>query len=273
MYAPTFVMIYIKCNTTSGKQIFEIRKPSKFNVPGWSERAKELNALAERLDYCLTSYRYGRFTWITEMIMKFLSENEDRLRSPSMLTKLQRREWLWFWKEIKALSPKTESRSPLVLRSLVDDVLTGRTEVDDPAPPVPRSLSMTTCITDPSRCPEVSMTESFTDPSPPVRRSFDYDVCHRPDRSGSPKSQWRRVSPTPPLRCPEVSMTTCITDPSPPVPRSLDDDMCHLFTILNRNLNGMRCTLTFLQILNLVHKIDVHIYVYMCRCNIIDIQI
>ena len=28
----------------SGKQIFRMRKPSKFNVPGWNERAKELNA-------------------------------------------------------------------------------------------------------------------------------------------------------------------------------------------------------------------------------------
>ena len=28
----------------SGKQIFGMRTPSKFNVPGWNERAKELNA-------------------------------------------------------------------------------------------------------------------------------------------------------------------------------------------------------------------------------------
>ena len=28
----------------SGKQIFGMQKPSKFNVPGWNERAKELNA-------------------------------------------------------------------------------------------------------------------------------------------------------------------------------------------------------------------------------------
>ena len=28
----------------SGKQIFGMRKPSKFNVPGWNEQAKELNA-------------------------------------------------------------------------------------------------------------------------------------------------------------------------------------------------------------------------------------
>ena len=28
----------------SGKQIFGMQKPSKFNIPGWNERAKELNA-------------------------------------------------------------------------------------------------------------------------------------------------------------------------------------------------------------------------------------
>ena len=27
----------------SGRQIFGMRKPSKFNVPGWNEQAKELN--------------------------------------------------------------------------------------------------------------------------------------------------------------------------------------------------------------------------------------
>ena len=28
----------------SGEQIFGMRKPSNFNVPGWNERAKKLNA-------------------------------------------------------------------------------------------------------------------------------------------------------------------------------------------------------------------------------------
>ena len=28
----------------SGKDIFGMQKPSKFNVPGWNKRAKELNA-------------------------------------------------------------------------------------------------------------------------------------------------------------------------------------------------------------------------------------
>ena len=38
--------------------------------------------------------------------MKFLLENEDQLRSQSMLSKLQRGECNDFWKEIKALKPK-----------------------------------------------------------------------------------------------------------------------------------------------------------------------
>ena len=36
-----------------GKQIFGMRKPSKFNVPGWNERAKELNArYREAVSHC-----------------------------------------------------------------------------------------------------------------------------------------------------------------------------------------------------------------------------
>ena len=41
--------------------------------------------------------------------MKFLRENEKKLRSQSMLSKLQRGECNAFWKEIKALKPKKES--------------------------------------------------------------------------------------------------------------------------------------------------------------------
>ena len=84
----------------SGKQIFGMRKPSKCNVPGWNERAKELNAryreavshwnivgcprsgpLVELKCRARAAFRYE---------MKFLKENEDQLRSQSMLSKLQR---------------------------------------------------------------------------------------------------------------------------------------------------------------------------------------
>ena len=41
--------------------------------------------------------------------IKFLRENEDQLRSQSMLSKLQRGEWNDFCKEIKALKPEKKS--------------------------------------------------------------------------------------------------------------------------------------------------------------------
>ena len=42
--------------------------------------------------------------------MKFLRDNEDQLHSQSMLSKLRKGESNDFWKEIKALNPKKESR-------------------------------------------------------------------------------------------------------------------------------------------------------------------
>ena len=96
-----------------------MRKPSKFNVPGWNERAKELNAqyreavshwniagrprsgpLAELKCRAQTAFRHE---------IKFLRKNEDQLRCQSKLSKLQRRKCNDFWKEIKALNPKKKS--------------------------------------------------------------------------------------------------------------------------------------------------------------------
>ena len=105
----------------SGKQIFGMREPSKFNVPGWNERAKELHARyrkavshwniagssrsgprAELKCWARAAFRHE---------MKFLRENEDQLRSRSMLSKLQRGECNDFWKKINALNPKKKSLS------------------------------------------------------------------------------------------------------------------------------------------------------------------
>ena len=96
-----------------------MRKPSKFNVQGWNERARELNAryreavsrwniacrpksgpLAELKCRTRADFRHE---------MKFLRENEDQFRSQSILSKLKRSECNDFWKEIKALNPKKES--------------------------------------------------------------------------------------------------------------------------------------------------------------------
>ena len=47
--------------------------------------------------------------------MKFLKENEDQLRSQSMISKRPRGECNDFWKEIKALNLKKQSLPPTVL--------------------------------------------------------------------------------------------------------------------------------------------------------------
>ena len=76
----------------SGKEIFGVRKPSKLNVPGLNERAKELNVGKGPLEYCWTP-RSGPLAELKCRTraafwheMKFLRENEDQLRSQSMLS-------------------------------------------------------------------------------------------------------------------------------------------------------------------------------------------
>ena len=93
--------------------------PSKFNVSGWNERAKELNArYREAVSHWNIAGRpiSGPLEelkcWVRAAFrheMKFLRENEDQLRSQSMLLKLQMGECNDFWKEIKALTSKKES--------------------------------------------------------------------------------------------------------------------------------------------------------------------
>ena len=103
----------------SGKKIFGMRKPSKFNMPGWNERAKELNAqYREAVSHknIAGRPRSGPFAVLKcralaafRHEMKFLRENEDQLRSQSMLSKLQRGKCNDFWKGIKALNAKEKS--------------------------------------------------------------------------------------------------------------------------------------------------------------------
>ena len=90
----------------------------KIQCTVWNERAKELNAryreavshwniagsprsgpLAEVKGRAPAAFRHE---------MNFLRENEDQLRSQSMLSKLQWGERNDFWNEIKALYPKKE---------------------------------------------------------------------------------------------------------------------------------------------------------------------
>ena len=84
----------------SCKQIFGMRKPSKFNVPAWNERTKELNARCRDAGShwnIAGSPRSGPTVKLKCMVraafrheIKFLRENEDQLRSQSMISKLQR---------------------------------------------------------------------------------------------------------------------------------------------------------------------------------------
>ena len=104
----------IRFSYESGKEMFGIWKPGQFNVPGWNERAKELNARYREAVSNWNISRRPRSGPLAELKcraravfrheMKFLKENEDQLRSQSMLSKLQRGECKDFWKEIKALS-------------------------------------------------------------------------------------------------------------------------------------------------------------------------
>ena len=87
---------------------------SKLNVPGWNERANELNARYREAVSQWNIAGRSRSGPLAELIcraraafrheVEFLRENEDQLRSQSMLSKLQRGECNDFWKEIKALN-------------------------------------------------------------------------------------------------------------------------------------------------------------------------
>ena len=118
-----YLQDYLHCSNI--EQPFETRAASKclvaskFNVPVWNERAKELNAryreavshwniagrprsgpLADLKCRARAAFRHE---------MKFLRENENQLCSQSMLSKVQMGECNDFWKEIKALNPKKET--------------------------------------------------------------------------------------------------------------------------------------------------------------------
>ena len=99
----------------SCKQIFLMRKHSKFDVPGWNKREKELNAqYREAVSHWNIAgrSRSGQLAGLKcraraafRHEIKLLRENEDQLRSQLILSKLHRGECNDFWKEIKALNP------------------------------------------------------------------------------------------------------------------------------------------------------------------------
>ena len=92
-----------------------MQKASKFCVSGCKGVECSIQGGSERLDiaghprsgpHAELKCRARAAFWHE---IKFLRENEDQLRSLSMLSKLQRGECNDFWKEIKAHNPKKES--------------------------------------------------------------------------------------------------------------------------------------------------------------------
>ena len=91
----------------SGKDIFGMRKDSKFKVPKGNEQAKKLNAqywdavshwnIAGRTRSVPLAELKCRARADFSHEMKFLRENKDQLRSQSMLSKLERGECNDFW--------------------------------------------------------------------------------------------------------------------------------------------------------------------------------
>ena len=94
-----------------GQDIFGMQKPSKFNVPWWNGLAKELNAryreavshwnIVGRPRSCPLAELKCRARPVFRHEMKFLRENEDQLRSQTMLSKLRRGNAMIYGRKLK----------------------------------------------------------------------------------------------------------------------------------------------------------------------------
>lgn len=108
-----------QCILIAGRRVFGMRKPSKFNVPGWNERAKELNYAVRDAVFqwnVAGKPRGGQLAVVMRIAksrfrreLAFLRENEQQLRAQALLTKLREGKCKDFWKEIRALNPKKDS--------------------------------------------------------------------------------------------------------------------------------------------------------------------
>ena len=87
-----FLTFMLNAKHKSGKEIFWMRKPSKFNVPESNERTKELNARYREAESHWNIVGRPRSDPLAELKcralasfwheMKFFRENKDQLRSP-----------------------------------------------------------------------------------------------------------------------------------------------------------------------------------------------
>jgi hypothetical protein len=97
-----------QCILIAGRRVFGTRKPSKYNVPGWNDRAKELNYAVRdavfqwnvsgrpRGGQLAVAMRIAKSRFRRELA--FLRENEHQLRSQALLTKLREGKCNDFWK-------------------------------------------------------------------------------------------------------------------------------------------------------------------------------
>jgi hypothetical protein len=103
----------------AGRRVFGTRKPSKYNIPGWNERAKELNhavrdavfqwniAGRPRDGQLAVAMRIAKSRFRRELA--FLRQNDQQLRAQALLAKLREGKCKDFWKEIRSLNPKKDS--------------------------------------------------------------------------------------------------------------------------------------------------------------------
>ena len=108
-----------QCILIAGRRVFGTRKPSKYNVPGWNERARELNyavrdavfnwniAGRPRGGQLAVAMRIAKSRFRRELA--FLRQNEQQLRAQALLTKLRQGKCKDFWKEVRSLNPKKEA--------------------------------------------------------------------------------------------------------------------------------------------------------------------
>ena len=101
-----------QCILIAGRRVFGTRKPNKYNIPGWNERAKELNyavrdavfqwniAGRPRDGQLAVAVRIAKSRFRRELA--FLRQNEQQLRAQALLTKLREGKCKDFWKEIRS---------------------------------------------------------------------------------------------------------------------------------------------------------------------------
>lgn len=108
-----------QCILRCGKQAFGVKKNKNFNVPGWNDRARDLNRAVRQavFDWNVAGRPRGGHLAVTMRIaksrfrreMRFLKKNEEQLRSRALLQKLQSGSSTHFWKEVRKLTPRTAS--------------------------------------------------------------------------------------------------------------------------------------------------------------------